>query len=339
MQYNGTYFYPQQPAPAPPALLPSLPAPHSSIPHQQMPVIFTNPWEGWQLPYTPASVGYTAVTVNPSAWPGAALGYNDALSGNRTPALQHFVPQFARPQGLPMAEYPEEAIPRQMSMAMTMANYALRPSEEPSPSNPLNLPPPKTRAYSTPADEFPYAPPKEQRNGHARRISVSTKSVNREAMDALGLDSPTTESASGRLPWQTHSDRLARRVSAHLHSCGLVLWEPLGGDWYSGADHMSSLAELGALIFLGARRPGHATSRPLWNVVEGSTDVEGGRAAVLSQYPALHVLGYPRNLSLSTRSAHRTGYHVSCFLFSSSPSSSSRSFPRIVRFVHRIRIP
>lgn len=228
MQYNGTYFYPQQPAPAPPALLPSLPAPHSSIPHQQMPVIFTNPWEGWQLPYTPASVGYTAVAVNPSAWPGAALGYNDALSGNRTPALQHFVPQFARPQGLPMAEYPEEAIPRQMSMAMTMANYALRPSEEPSPSNPLNLPPPKTRAYSTPADEFPYVPPKEQRNGHARRISVSTKSVNREAMDALGLDSPTTESASGRLPWQTHSDRLARRVSAHLHSCGLVLWEVIG---------------------------------------------------------------------------------------------------------------
>ncbi|KAI0750256.1 hypothetical protein C8Q80DRAFT_680039 [Daedaleopsis nitida] len=112
---------------------------------------------------------------------------------------------------------------------------------------------PKARAFSTPADEsdLPYVPSRPRAGqGHARRISVSTqaqtqtqtqaRTLNRDAMDALGLDSSSSSSSAkysggngadigrmlspsgsgsggGRLPWQTHSaDRLARRVSVHF---------------------------------------------------------------------------------------------------------------------------
>ena len=221
VQYNGMLYFAVPTHHPAPSLPPSLPAPPPPppAPQPQPPVIFTNPWEGWQLPYAPATVGYTPIAVQPPTWPGAAVGFSDTFSSNRPPTVQHFMPQLVRPQGLPVPEYPEEAIPRQMSLSMNVASYAYRPTEEAAPTVPLSVPMPKTRAFSTPADDFPYVPPKEQRNGHARRISVSTKSVNREAMDALGLDSPTT-SGVGRLPWQTHSDRLARRVS--VHSCGFI---------------------------------------------------------------------------------------------------------------------
>ena len=59
-----------------------------------------------------------------------------------------------------------------------------------------------------PDSELPYIPPKQQRVGHARRVSVTIKG--KEDLDALALDT----TSRGRQPWQTHGDRLGRRVSA-----------------------------------------------------------------------------------------------------------------------------
>ncbi|KAI0951493.1 hypothetical protein AcW1_008527 [Taiwanofungus camphoratus] len=62
------------------------------------------------------------------------------------------------------------------------------------------------RPSVTEDDEFPYVPPKNQRVGHARRISVTLKS--KEDSDVLGL---YTMGTSPRESWKTHGDRTERR--------------------------------------------------------------------------------------------------------------------------------
>ncbi|KAH9917261.1 uncharacterized protein B0H18DRAFT_40834 [Fomitopsis serialis] len=54
-------------------------------------------------------------------------------------------------------------------------------------------------------EQFPYVPPKTQRAGHARRVSVALRS--KEDTDALGLFS----GAPARQPWQTHGGRSAHK--------------------------------------------------------------------------------------------------------------------------------
>lgn len=200
MQYPGMFYFnvPSQPPPslAPPLSLP--PPPQAPTMTSQPPVAFTNPWEGWQMqvPYTPAAMTYTPMAVTAPSWP--TVGFNE--SSNRPPAVPYFAVSVYDDTTLPQPPAPEyeDPVPRQAHMS----NYTYHPvpvDEAPQP-----------RSFSTPNEDFPYVPPKEQRNGHAKRVSVSLQ--NKEAMDALGLDS----SSHGRLPWQTHSDRLARRVSASV---------------------------------------------------------------------------------------------------------------------------
>ncbi|RPD55008.1 hypothetical protein L227DRAFT_579993 [Lentinus tigrinus ALCF2SS1-6] len=197
MHYPGMFYFNMSSQP-PPSLPPPHPVPPPQAPvmppPQPPPVIFTNPWEGWQMqmPYTPTAMAYTPVAVTAPAWP--SIGFNE--SSNRPPALPQFsVSTYEDPAlfQLPMPGY-EDPAPRQAHMS----NYTYHPV-------PAVEEAPKPRAFSTPNEDFPYVPPKEQHNRHAKRVSVSLH--NKEAMDALGLDS----SSHGRLPWQTHSDRLARR--------------------------------------------------------------------------------------------------------------------------------
>lgn len=203
MQYPGMFYF-NMPSQAPPSVPPPLPvppppqAPALPPPQGLPPVIFTNPWEGWQvqMPYTPTGMAYTPVAVTAPAWP--SFGYSE--SSNRPPALPQFSVSTHEDPALPQLSMPgyEDPVPRQTHMS----NYTYHPVpvEEA----------PKPRSFSTPNEEFPYVPPKEQHNRHAKRVSVSLQ--NKEAMDALGLDS----TSHGRLPWQTHSDRLTRRVSASV---------------------------------------------------------------------------------------------------------------------------
>lgn len=57
--------------------------------------------------------------------------------------------------------------------------------------------------------EFPYVPPREQRAGHARRVSVVVKS--KEESDVLAASRPRAHRAS----WQAH---LAHKVSQRAPS-------------------------------------------------------------------------------------------------------------------------
>ncbi|RDX41964.1 hypothetical protein OH76DRAFT_1411656 [Lentinus brumalis] len=193
MQYPGMFYF-NVPSQRPPSLPPPLShPPQAPTMTSQPPVVFTNPWEGWQMqvPYTSAAMSYTPMAVTAPSWP--TVGFSE--SSNYSPAVPYFAVSAYDDPTLPQPSAPgyEDAVPRQTHMS----NYTYHPvpvDEAPQP-----------RSFSTPNEDFPYVPPKDQRNGHAKRVSVSLQ--NKEAMDALGLDS----SSHGRLPWQTHSDRLARR--------------------------------------------------------------------------------------------------------------------------------
>ncbi|TFY61665.1 hypothetical protein EVJ58_g4366 [Rhodofomes roseus] len=65
-------------------------------------------------------------------------------------------------------------------------------------------------------DQFPYVPPKTQRVGHARRVSVALRS--KEDTDALGLFSGAPE----RQSWQTHGSRSTHKSWAPPSSSSMM---------------------------------------------------------------------------------------------------------------------
>ncbi|KAI0667975.1 hypothetical protein C8Q78DRAFT_307971 [Trametes maxima] len=199
--YNGMMYFnmqsqqqqQQQPhsLPLPP---PPPPPPTLTLPPMQQQVLAANLFEAWRFPYPPTPMTYMPLMVSPPAWPDNGLRWPN----NMMP----FVRQgLARP---PMPSIGDTNMP------------PLPPS-----GNVANRPVPEhTRDLSLPISdsELPYIPPKQQKSGHARRVSVTIKG--REDLDALGLDS----SSHGRQPWQTHGDRIGRRSwapsSSSLHVVG-----------------------------------------------------------------------------------------------------------------------
>ena len=198
IQHNGMFYF-GMPQAQPPA--PSLPQPLALASSGLQPrVIFTNPWEPWPAPFTsPMGMPFTPATVNPPTWQGVGA------SGAGQP------PMFS-PVGGPQPMFNFMFNEPQPAPPIPAPPYQSHPPAEPSSQKPASF-----SVYAPPAaseNEFPYVPPKDQRVGHARRVSVTIKS--KEDLDALGLDS---SSSHGRLPWQTHADRIARRVSIFLSRC------------------------------------------------------------------------------------------------------------------------
>ncbi|KAI1792081.1 hypothetical protein LXA43DRAFT_972694 [Ganoderma leucocontextum] len=240
MHYNGMFYYNvPQPQPMARSLPPPLALPPSGA---QPPVLFTNPWEAWQMPYTPtaAPMPFTPIAMNhpPAAWqvPGLGLGlasdsgkvlgmgppqpmFSPVAVTGPPPAFDFTVysPPPPPPLGAP-APAPAPQANYGYSYNYTYGNHGTG-AEEPAAAQR----PPSFSVSAAPESEFPYVPPKSQRVGHARRVSVTIKSKESEDLDALGLDT----SSHGRLPWQTHAlDRAARRSWAPSSSSALRAAEP-----------------------------------------------------------------------------------------------------------------
>ena len=228
MHYNGMFYYNvPQPQPTAPSLPPPIAIPPSG---HQPPMVFTNPWEAWQVPYTPnaPAIPYSPVAMNHlhAAWQvptGLGLGLGLASESGKVMGLGP-QPMFSPvavagpPTTFDVTLY---SPPPPLTAPAPPANYTYGPSygygygnhgtdaEEPAAAAQR---PPSLSVSAAPESEFPYVPPKSQRVGHARRVSVTIKSKESEDLDALGLD--TSTSSHGRMPWQTHAlDRVSRRVS------------------------------------------------------------------------------------------------------------------------------
>ncbi|TBU41507.1 hypothetical protein BD309DRAFT_965091 [Dichomitus squalens] len=196
MLHNGMfYFNVGQPQPMAPSIL-QPPAPPLSGP--QPPVVFTNPWETWPIPFTPpAGMAFTPFAFNPPTWQGVVpVGLADSGAGQ-----QPMFSPVAGPQPTFDLAFGEPRLRQSMERP---PNHPFRPAEVSATQRTSSFS--VATAPPAPETEFPYVPPKNQRVGHARRVSVTIKS--KEDLDALGLDS---SSSHGRLPWQTHADRVARR--------------------------------------------------------------------------------------------------------------------------------
>ena len=229
MHYNGMFYYNvPQPQPTAPSLPPPIAIPPSG---HQPPMVFTNPWEAWQVPYTPnaPAIPYSPVAMNHlhAAWQvptGLGLGLGLASESGKVMGLGPPQPMFSPvavagpPTTFDVTLY---SPPPPLTAPAPPANYTYGPSygygygnhgtdaEEPAAAAQR---PPSLSVSAAPESEFPYVPPKSQRVGHARRVSVTIKSKESEDLDALGLD--TSTSSHGRMPWQTHAlDRVSRRVS------------------------------------------------------------------------------------------------------------------------------
>ncbi|KAH9937858.1 uncharacterized protein BXZ73DRAFT_44818 [Epithele typhae] len=195
--YNGMfYFNMPQTQPPPPPQPAALPPAMSLSPVQlvQSPVVFTNPWH-WPLSYSPPIMGYPHphhVAYAPPTWPSLSPVEAPAYPG---PTMLPQMPGPAPPTFSPPLQPFSFPPPPQAMESLPQTDLA-RPT------------PLVTRSFSAAPDgDFPYVAPREQRVGHARRVSVTIKS--REDLAGLGLDS--TVSAHERLPWQTHGDRGERR--------------------------------------------------------------------------------------------------------------------------------
>ncbi|KAI0648638.1 hypothetical protein C8Q79DRAFT_998697 [Trametes meyenii] len=201
--YNGMMYFnmqsPQQqkqqqhslPLPPPPPP----PPPALTLPPIQQQLLAANLFEAWRFPYPPTPMTYMPVMVSPPAWPDIGLRWPD----NMVP-FSH--------QGLPRPHVPSFSSPNPLQPP-TQTLPALN-SVTPDHSHDIS--------HSIPDSELPYVPPKQQKNGHARRVSVTIKG--REDLDALGLDSTSRV----RQPWQSHGDRIGRRSwapsSSSLHAVG-----------------------------------------------------------------------------------------------------------------------
>ncbi|PIL28364.1 hypothetical protein GSI_09515 [Ganoderma sinense ZZ0214-1] len=254
MHYNGMFYYnvPQPPQPtAPPSLPPPIAIPPSGP--QPPPMVFTNPWEAWQVPYTPnaATMPYSPVAMNPlhAAWQmpghGLGLGLGLAADSGKVMGLGPPQPMFSPvavagpPPAFDAAVYSPPPPPPPAAPAPALANYTYghgygygcgndgTDTEEPAGAAQTSRRPPSlsVSVSAAPESEFPYVPPKGQRVGHARRVSVTIKCRSKESedLDALGLDT----GSHGRMPWQTHAlDRVGRRSWAPSSSSALHAAEP-----------------------------------------------------------------------------------------------------------------
>ncbi len=188
------------------------------------------------MPYTPTATAmpYSPVAMNHphAAWQLSGLG----LAGSDTRKVMGLGPPqpMFSPAGPPPAfdvtvysppPPPPLAVPAPAPQANYTYAYAYgsygAEAEEPAAAATAQRPPSLSVSAAPEHEPFPYVPPKGQRVGHARRVSVTIKSKESEDLDALGLDT----SSHGRMPWQTHAlDRVARRVSVsflRLWACGL----------------------------------------------------------------------------------------------------------------------
>ncbi|GBE90081.1 hypothetical protein BKA93DRAFT_797033 [Sparassis latifolia] len=172
-QYNGTtYFpYPPQGPVSPSQLEPSRAWPRT--------------YEPWRQPYIALSqsrnYGHTSPEVRP--WRDRPI-----YEVGPPPAPVSFQPRAYTPPFAPPVQDVIQAAPSSQSA------LEYQPAVE-SAGPPITAP-----------HEFPYVPPKNQRSGHARRVSVALKS--KEDSDALFLVDPVS---SERESWKTHGDRLSHR--------------------------------------------------------------------------------------------------------------------------------
>ncbi|KAI0636336.1 hypothetical protein C8Q77DRAFT_1216727 [Trametes polyzona] len=180
LYFNNAQSLPQPPQLPSPLVLPRLPQP---------PVALPNPWELWGPAYPPTPLAYMPVMVSPQhVWQSVDNSF-------RWPSVDDAAslppPPLARPT------QPTLDVEHHTSSPSTSANYTYEPAHEHA----------RDSSLPNPDDDLPYVPSKQRQVGHARRVSVTIKG--KEDLDALGIDSST----HGRLPWQTHGDRLGRRVS------------------------------------------------------------------------------------------------------------------------------
>ncbi|KAI0656394.1 hypothetical protein C8Q70DRAFT_1056632 [Cubamyces menziesii] len=238
---NGTMYFPVRsppPPPPPPQMQqPQMPPPPIPVlnlsPPMQSPIVAPNMWDAWRMAYPPTPLTYMPMMAGPAVWPdNAAIGIG--WQESRAPYA---------PQGLPMLPVPayeglsptpllhvhaqaqanaqRQAQARLHAQAQAQAQVqvqqggshaAYEAAEQDEHSRGCSLP--------IPDSELPYIPPKQQRVGHARRVSVTIKG--KEDLDALALDT----TSRGRQPWQTHGDRLGRRSwapsSTSLHARGAM---------------------------------------------------------------------------------------------------------------------
>ncbi|KAI0833871.1 hypothetical protein BC628DRAFT_1406780 [Trametes gibbosa] len=206
LPYNGMfYFNTQQP------LLQSLPPPPQlrlPLPPQP-PMMLGSPWQAWRFPYPPTPLTYVPVMMGPQAsWP---------VHDTNRPLPDFNAATMWPPQVFPKFVGPSfNTEPSQSSPDSHSPNYTYEPIIEH----------PHVGALPVPDSDLPYIPSKsEPRAGHARRISVTIK--NKEDLDALALDSGTQR----RQPWQTHGDRVGRRVSA---TSVATSWAPSSSGLHGG---------------------------------------------------------------------------------------------------------
>ena len=184
------------------------------------------------MPYTPsaAAMPYSPAAMNPpppAAWQVPGLGLGLALDSAKVLGMGPPQPMFSPivvagpppafdvsvyspPPPLSLAVPPPVPVPAPAPNYTYSYTYGSRHGTDEGEPAAVAQRPPSLSVSAAPESEFPYVPPKSQRVGHARRVSVTIKSKESEDLDALGLDT----SSHGRLPWQTHAlDRVARRVS------------------------------------------------------------------------------------------------------------------------------
>ncbi|KAI0077794.1 hypothetical protein K474DRAFT_1037501 [Panus rudis PR-1116 ss-1] len=182
VQVRGTTYFQVAPPPPPPAITHSgLAAPPTySQPMAQQP----SPQYSYSLSYSPLA---PSVPSGYSPYSPASIPFLSPVYEAR-PSLP---PVSVAPMTAPPPEDPHRFTAGGSSGALDtqILTPEVRSSTAPS------------VARSEGIEEFPYKPPAQQRLGHTRRYSVSTKS--KEDSDALGL---ATQSAR-REPWMTHSKR------------------------------------------------------------------------------------------------------------------------------------
>jgi len=199
VQFQGTTYFPVSPQnsvspPARPTFRPPVPAYDPRRPYDIMPIqshMFTSP--PWQPPASPHASNTSGYSVDSQRPPNTmAFNYQPTIVSPpwRDRAIYSTGPlagQSAAPTAAQAAAKRESSIPRSSLIYQAIMEdlTKLAPQEE----------------------QFPYVPPKSQRVGHARRVSVTLKS--KEDTDALGLFSGGGGGGGGssRESWKTHGNR------------------------------------------------------------------------------------------------------------------------------------
>ncbi|KAH9926534.1 hypothetical protein B0H21DRAFT_139418 [Amylocystis lapponica] len=205
-QYSGTTYFPVSQAPQTPF---QAQAPRS---------MWSYPYETWRPMYN-SNVppgGYVPSSPEAPPWIDSRSWDNHVAWNNRPQWEEHLAQPRADPPIYEVGPFPMALPPppRKNAHAIPATPQSdhipgpvvqIAPST-PSPSYPYQpLRESNFTQMSTKEDEFPYVPQKNQRVGHARRVSVTLKS--KEDSDAFGL----VGTGHQRESWKTHGDRFGHR--------------------------------------------------------------------------------------------------------------------------------